>query len=57
MPRPEIRKVWTDEEWQQAREVKEHGPFAFGPDDPADAAEANAMEIEDRERELPRSDV
>jgi hypothetical protein len=50
-------KVWTDEEWQQAREAEEYGLFAFGPDDPADAAEANAVEIEDRERELTRSDV
>lgn len=50
-------KVWTDEEWQQAREAEEHGPLAFGPDDPADAAGANAVEIEDRERELARSDV
>ena len=52
-------KVWTDEEWQQARDAEEHGPFpfAFGPDDPADAAGANAEEIEDRERELARSDA
>lgn len=50
-------KIWTDEEWQQARKAEEHGPFAFGPDDPADAAGANAVEIEDRERELARSDV
>lgn len=50
-------KVWTDEEWQQAREAEEHGPFAFGPDDPADAAGANAVEIEHRKRELARSDV
>ncbi|MGH3854607.1 MAG: hypothetical protein ACRDR6_14140 [Pseudonocardiaceae bacterium] len=50
-------KVWTDEEWQQAREAEEHGPLAFGPDDPADAAGANAVEIEDRERELARNDL
>jgi hypothetical protein len=50
-------KVWTDEEWQQAREAEEQGPFAFGSDDPVDAAGANAVEIEDREQELARSDA
>jgi hypothetical protein len=50
-------KVWTDEEWLQAKKAEEHGPFAFGPDDPSDAAGANAVEIEDRERELARNDV
>jgi hypothetical protein len=49
-------KVWTDEEWQEAKREAEDGPFAYGPDSPPDAAGANAAEIEEHEWQLARSD-
>jgi len=50
-------KVWTDDEWREAKAHHEDTPFAFGPDAPVDAASVNAEEIEDREQELARSDA
>lgn len=50
-------KTWTDEEWEQARQDAEDGPFAYGPDAPATAAEKNAEETEHHKEELARSDA
>ena len=49
-------KVWTEEEWQEAKEDAADSPFAYGPDSPTDAAGANAAEIGEYEWQLARSD-
>lgn len=46
-------KVWTEEEWQEAKRDAADGPFAYGADSPA---AANAAEIEEHEWQLARSD-
>ncbi|MCA1675031.1 MAG: DUF6042 family protein [Actinobacteria bacterium] len=50
-------KVWTAEEWKEFRE-DDWAPFRQDPEQyPGDVAEANALEVEERRRELERSDT